>query len=226
MELLRGAPIYAAGETGELTTPTGAALLTAIAEGFGARPPMIVERIGYGAGSKDFPHAANVLRISLGQAMPAHATHESTAGQVVVIEANVDDMNPQLYGHFQEKALAAGALDIFLTSVQMKKNRPGTLLTLICDPDRLDVLAQILFSETTTIGIRYSYAARKTLDREFVEVPTEFGNVTVKVCSSDGRRLNFAPEYECCRRLAEQSGAPLKDIMASAMCAYLDRRHS
>jgi pyridinium-3,5-bisthiocarboxylic acid mononucleotide nickel chelatase len=223
LELLRGLPIYSTGETGELTTPTGAALLAAIADSFGPRPAMTVDRIGYGAGTKDFHSAANVLRISMGQFLPPEPVRENGAGEeVAVIEANVDDMSPQLYGHFQEKALAAGALDVFSTPVQMKKNRPGMLLTVVCENGKLDALAQLVFAETTTIGLRHTPARRKILDREFVRVGTAYGEVTVKVCSASGRRLNYAPEYESCRSLAEKTGAPLKEIMAAAVSAYLD----
>ena len=221
IELLKGVPIYAEGDTGELTTPTGAALLVTLAESFGPRPPMTVQRVGYGAGSRDLPASANVLRITLGTEVPALP---AAAGRelVAVIEANVDDMNPQMYGFFMERALAAGALDVFATAVQMKKNRPGTLISVVCEPSFVDPLAALLFAETTTIGIRYTLMQRKTLQRKFLSVKTEYGEVTVKVSTEAGRRLNFAPEYESCRRLAQESGAPLKEVMHAAIRAYLE----
>ena len=131
-------------------------------------------------------------------------------------------MNPQMYGYFQEKALSAGALDVFVVPAQMKKNRPGMLLTVVCAPDQLDAMAALIFAETTTIGMRHTLARRKTLTREFLEVQTEFGAVTVKISSSGGRRMNFAPEFECCRRLAQQKGVSLKEVMAAASRAFLE----
>ncbi len=221
VELLKAVPIYATGDTGELTTPTGAALLVTLAESFGPRPLMKVNRVGYGAGNRDIPGAANVLRVTLGEEA-IDEPGDARGGQVAVIEATVDDMNPQVYGYFQEKALAAGALDVFAVPAQMKKNRPGMMLSVVCDPTQIDAMAALIFAETTTIGIRYTFAQRKTLDREFLEVMTDYGGVTIKVSTSAGKRVNFAPEYESCRRLAQQTGAPLKEIMAAAMRAYLE----
>jgi hypothetical protein len=221
VELLKGAPIYSNEIPGELTTPTGATLLMTLAEKFGSRPLMKVGRIGYGAGDREIPGAANVLRMTLGEEAELDAT-DAAAGQVAVIEATLDDMNPQMYGYFQEKALSAGALDVFAVSAQMKKNRPGMLLTVVCAPDRLDDMAALVFAETTTIGVRHTLAYRKTLAREFLEVQTEFGAVTVKISSLGGRRMNFAPEFECCRRLAEQRGVSLKEVMAAASRAFLE----
>jgi uncharacterized protein (TIGR00299 family) protein len=221
VELLKGIPIYSGAVTGELTTPTGATLLVTLAESFGPRPLMRVDRIGYGAGDRDIPGAANVLRVTLGQEVE-NPLSEMLEEHVAVIEAAVDDMNPQVYGFFQEKVLAAGALDVFAVPAQMKKNRPGMLVTVVCRPDAIDAMAAVIFSETTTIGIRYTFACRKTLERGFQEVQTEFGAVTIKVASLAGRRVNFAPEYECCRRLALEKGAALKDVMAAASRAYLE----
>jgi pyridinium-3,5-bisthiocarboxylic acid mononucleotide nickel chelatase len=221
IELLKNIPIYATGDTGELTTPTGAALLVTLAEDFGRRPFMKVERVGYGAGSKDLPGAANVLRLTLGKECQ-EGSDEPGDGEVAVIEATLDDMSPQLYGYFQERALGAGALDVFAIPAQMKKNRPGILLSVVCVPDDVDAMAALIFAETTTIGLRYRLARRKTLHREFLQVKTEYGEVTVKVSSAEGQRLHFAPEYESCRRLAQETGAPLKAIMAAAAHAFLN----
>jgi uncharacterized protein (TIGR00299 family) protein len=215
LELLKGVPIYASSSHGELTTPTGAALLVTMAEHYGPRPLMRIERIGYGAGGRDIPGAANVLRVTLGEET-ALDPGPVPAEKVAVIEATVDDMNPQIYGYFQEKALAAGALDVFAIPAQMKKNRPGMLLSVVCDPDRIDAMAALIFAETTTIGIRYTIAERRTLAREFLEVETEYGRVAIKVSSWAGRRINFAPEYECCRSLAQEKGVALKDVIAAA----------
>ncbi len=223
VELLKGVPIYATANSGELTTPTGAALLATLAETFGSRPMMKVDRVGYGAGSRDIPEAANVLRVTLGEEVARHCWTEPD-GKVAVIEATVDDMNPQIYGYFQEKALGAGALDVFAIPAQMKKNRPGMLLSVVCDPSQIDAMAALMFSETTTIGIRYALADRKTLARKFLEVETEYGKVIIKVSSWSGRNMNFAPEYECCRRLAQERGVPLKDVMAAASRAFRESR--
>jgi len=221
VELLKGCPVYTNAVSGELTTPTGAALLVALAESFGSLPPMCVERIGYGAGDREIPGAANVLRATLGNPV-AQPPGEPVRRQVAVIEASVDDMSPQLYGHFLERALAAGALDVSVVAAQMKKNRPGMQLTLLCSPEQLDAMAGLIFAETTTIGIRYTFAERRTLDRAFQQVQTEFGAVTIKVSSVSGTRLNFAPEYESCRRLALEKHVALKDVMAAASRAYLE----
>jgi len=221
VELLKEVPIYSNEIPGELTTPTGATLLITFAESFGSRPLMRVGRIGYGAGDREIRGAANVLRVTLGEEADQETTG-ATAEQVAVIEAALDDMNPQMYGYFQEKALSAGALDVFVVPAQMKKNRPGMLLTVVCAPDQLDAMAALIFAETTTIGMRHTLARRKTLTREFLEVQTEFGAVTVKISSSGGRRMNFAPEFECCRRLAQQKGVSLKEVMAAASRAFLE----
>ncbi len=221
LELLKGIPVYANEVQGELTTPTGAALLAAFAESFGPRPALRVARIGYGARDREIKGAANVLRLTLGEEAVRGAV-DSAAEEVAVIEATLDDMNPQVYGHFQEAAFAAGALDVFIVAAQMKKNRPGLLLSVVCQPERVDELASLIFAETTTIGLRYTFASRKTLAREFLEVETEFGPITIKVSSLAGQRMNFAPEYECCRRIAHEKGVPLKEVMAAASRAYLE----
>ena len=221
VELLKGIPIYSTAVAGELATPTGAALLVTFADSFGPRPLMRMDRVGYGAGDRDIPGASNVLRLTLGSEVEPPPLPVSPE-EVAVIEANLDDMNPQVYGYFQEKALSAGALDVFVVPAQMKKNRPGTLLTVVCDPDRVDVMSDMIFAETTTIGVRYALVRRKTLERRFIEVETEFGTVAVKVSFRDGRRVNFVPEYECCRRLAMEKDAALKDVMAAASRAFLE----
>ncbi len=220
VDLLRGIPTYSTGETGELTTPTGAALLLVLAESFGARPAMRVRRIGYGAGSRELRGSANVLRITLGDS--CLQTSAAPEEQVAVIEAAVDDMTPQVYGYFQERAFAAGALDVYAVPTQMKKNRPGLHLTVLCRPDRAGEMEDLVFAETTTIGLRSTIARRKTLHREFCEVNTEYGAVTVKVSSWEGRRMNIAPEYESCRRLAQERNVSLKTVMAAASHAYLE----
>ncbi len=219
LELLKNVPIYSDEISGELTTPTGAALLATLVEEFCSRPAMRVLACGYGAGSRDIDGAANVLRLTLGE--PATRQDAEPAGeQVAVLEANLDDMNPQLYGHFLDLAFGKGALDVYLTQIQMKKNRPGILLTLICPPSQAEEFARLVFSETTTLGIRYRMVARTTLERRWQAVRTEFGEVRIKLGVLAGQPVNGLPEYEDCRRLAALRGVPLKDVMSAASAAY------
>jgi uncharacterized protein (TIGR00299 family) protein len=215
-ELLRGAPTYSGGIEAELTTPTGATLLATLVESYVPRPLMRIEATGYGAGARDFPGTANVLRITVGSEVAAGPEEE-----VAVIEATIDDMSPQIYGYFQERALARGALDVYATAIQMKKNRPGLKLTVVCAQSEVDALARLIFSETTTIGVRYTFQRRKTLERQFVEVETEYGIIRIKVSLLEGRRMNAVPEFEDCRRAAEARGVALKDVQAAASRAFL-----
>ena len=219
-ELLRGAPTFSSGIEKELVTPTGAAIATTLAARFAAMPPMQLTAVGYGAGAADLPQQPNVLRLLIGESI-ATSTSEHHAGDpcdaaVAVIEANLDDMSPQIYGYFAERALAAGALDIFATAVQMKKNRPGLLVTILCEPSRRDALIDLLFRETTTIGVRTHEVARETLARESVPVETPLGTIRIKLSRRDGVLLNAAPEYEDCQRIAAEKGVPLKQVLASA----------
>lgn len=208
--LLEGVPVYARGPETELTTPTGAAILTALAQGYGAMPPMTIERAGFGAGAKDFPMMANVLRVLIGKASGAPETT-----LVSVIEANIDDAAPELLGHAMERLLEAGALDVTLEPVYMKKQRPGVRLSVIAAPEARERLAALLFEETTTLGVRFWEAERRVLPRRHVDVETPYGQVRVKVTPSGS-----APEFEDCRRLALQAGKPLKEIYAAAIAAY------
>ena len=215
--LLKGAPIYSGGEQVELVTPTGALLIAGYASTFGPLPAMRVDRIGYGAGTRDFPNSPNVLRVLIGELDAAAPSHP-----VVVIEAGIDDMNPQIFGVLMDRLLAEGALDVFYTSIQMKKNRPGTLLTVIGAPGNKDRLTATIFRETTTIGVRYREMAREVLDRESMTVTTELGPVRVKVARRGGELLNAAPEFEDCVRLATEHHVPTKHVQALAMKAYLE----
>jgi uncharacterized protein (TIGR00299 family) protein len=225
LELLKDVPIYSSGVDGELVTPTGAALISSIATGFGPIPPMRVERIGYGAGAREIPGHPNLARLLLGESTEPVRVSEGAPGDeiVSVIEANVDDMSPQLYGFFIDLALAAGALDVTCTPIQMKKDRPGILLSVLCTPEKSDALAQMLFEQTTTIGVRIYEARRKILEREIVSIQTPYGAVKVKVAKRDGKVLNFAPEYEDCQRLATEKSVPLKQVMIAAQAAYLEQ---
>ncbi len=222
-ELLRNIPIFSNQVTGELTTPTGATLLVTLVEEFGIRPPMKIQASGFGAGTRQTSGNANVLRVSLGQlSTEAEASPEE---QVAVIDATIDDMSPQIYGYFQEKALAAGALDVYSTPIQMKKNRPAQKITCVCAVADVNRLAELIFSETTTIGIRYTLAQRKTLQREFMQVQTNYGTVAMKISLLNGRPVNYIPEFEDCRRLAVEKGVALKEVQAAAIHAYLKGRH-
>jgi uncharacterized protein (TIGR00299 family) protein len=224
-ELLKEIPIYSTGIDGELVTPTGAAIVSTLAASFGPMPAMKVERIGYGAGEKDIPGQANVTRLFVGESVEVVKAQPGAAGDelVSVIEANLDDMSPQLYGYFVEQALAAGALDVTCSAVQMKKNRPGLLVTVLCAPESSDALAELLFEQTTTIGLRIYEARRKVLEREFVSVETPYGEVRVKVAKREGKVLNVAPEYEDCQRLAAEKSVPLKEVILAAHLAYMKR---
>ncbi|HEV8039115.1 MAG TPA: nickel pincer cofactor biosynthesis protein LarC [Bryobacteraceae bacterium] len=210
-ELLTGKPIYARGPAVELTTPTGAAIAT-LAKDFGPLPPMRISSTGYGAGDKDFPEHANVLRVLVGETSDAR---ESTT--VSVLEANIDDSSPQVLGYAMERLLEAGALDVTLEYALMKKNRPGTLVRVIAKPEDRETLAQMMFAETSTLGLRIYSAERRVQARRISEVETPHGKVRIKI-SADGA---FAPEYDDCRKLAIASGVPLKQILAEANLAYL-----
>ena len=221
-DLLTHATIYQKHAETELVTPTGAAILAAVVNQFGNMNGFAVDRIGYGAGTKQFPDFPNCLRLMVGEERPLSG--KPASGNVIVIEANIDDMTPQNFGYVTEKLLAAGALDVFTVPVQMKKGRPGHLLQVLAPVDGVDGLSRIIFQETTTIGIRRYAAERTTLERESVEVEIEYGKVRIKVSKLDGEVVNFAPEYEDCARIAREKNVPLKKIQALAIDAYSRRR--
>ena len=211
--LLKDAPVYGNG-TSELVTPTGALLVTGYAKAFGPLPAMRLEKIGYGAGDRDPKGTPNVLRILSG------ARAEASSGDTVVkIECEIDDMNPQLFGPLMDGLMAAGALDVFYTSVQMKKTRPGTLVTIIAPPARRHALTDVLFRDSTTIGIRYEEMSRTCLDRAVETVATPFGPVRFKVARRDGREMNASPEFDDCARLAAEHGVSVKAVQAAAIKA-------
>ena len=219
-ELLKGVPVYSSGIPHELVTPTGAALVATLAKSFGPIPPLKIEAVGYGAGSKDLSAVPNVLRVILGETTGA----ESSPERLVMLEANVDDMNPQLCGFFAERAFSLGALDVFFSPVQMKKNRPGVLLSVLCRPEQRDAVTELFFEETTTLGVRGHEVFRRALEREWMPVATPYGEVRVKVSRQDGHIQNFSPEFEDCRRLAAASDVPLKKVLQEAAFAFW-RKH-
>ena len=218
LRLLGTAPVYAGAIAAELLTPTGALVLTDYATDYGVMPPMTVEQVGYGAGDRDFPDTPNVLRVVVGKA--AMRTHTT---RVLVIECEIDDMNPQIFGTLMDQLHAAGALDVFYSSVQMKKNRPGTLMTIVARPADREALVDLVFRETTTIGIRFSEMDRECLDREMVTVSTALGPVRFKVARRHGQLLNAQAEFDDLVRLAKEHSRPVKDVQALAAKAWLER---
>jgi pyridinium-3,5-bisthiocarboxylic acid mononucleotide nickel chelatase len=219
-DLLRGAPTYSAHVQQELVTPTGAALIRALDPTFGPQPAMCVEIIGYGAGtrnSRDFP---NVLRLSVGEASEAVAAQSSGSGSVTVLETALDDISPQVLAHVAEAALAIGALDVMLTPVIMKKGRPGTLLTVLCNPSSSQALEQLILRETTTLGLRIRQDRRSCLDRSYATVSTPYGDIRIKIGSLSGEELNAAPEFEDCRAAAARHQTTVKQVQQAAIAAY------
>jgi uncharacterized protein (TIGR00299 family) protein len=220
--LLAGVPVYGNG-TSELVTPTGALLVTGYARAFGPLPPMRIEAMGYGAGDHDPKGSPNVLRILRGDRADAASEPDRRSlgegGRVVKIECEIDDMNPQLFGPLMDGLLAGGALDVFYTPVQMKKNRPGTLVTVIAPTDRRHPLTDLLFKESTTIGVRYEEMSRTVLDRATETVTTPYGDVRFKVARRDGQELNASPEFDDCARLAAEHGVSIKTVQAEAVKA-------
>ena len=215
VKLLGDAPVYAGPVQKELVTPTGALIVTSYAQSFGPVPAMSIEHIGYGAGERDDPTTPNVLRVLIGR-----AATELKSERVTVVECEIDDMNPQIFGVVMDQLYAAGALEVFYVPVQMKKNRPGTLLTVIAAPERLGQISDIIFRETTTIGLRHSEVARECLDREIITVDTSIGAVRFKVARRDGRVLNAVPEFDDCAKLAAAKNLSIKEVQALAVSAY------
>ncbi len=218
VRLLGDAPVYSRGPEAELLTPTGALILTSYADEYGSIPPMRVRATGYGAGDRDFPDTPNVLRVLVGESSSAHRD------RVLVVECEIDDMNPQWFGPVMEQLYAAGALEVFFVPVQMKKSRPGTLVSVLVDPTRKDAVVDVLFRETTTIGVRFTEWQRECLTRETITVATPFGDVRVKVARRDGRTMNAQPEFDDCAARAREHGVATKDVHAAAMRAWLERR--
>jgi uncharacterized protein (TIGR00299 family) protein len=212
--LVRGVPVYGEGE-GELLTPTGALLVTDYASAYGPLPLMRPQGIGHGAGSRETPGRPNVLRLLVGEEGAG-----ATGDLVLVLETEIDDMSPQLMGPLGERLLSGGALDVYFTPIQMKKGRLGILVTVLADPERREALEEILFAETTTLGVRRQAWERTVLDREVVSVTTPYGVIGVKVGRRGGRVYNAQPEFEDCQRAARAGEVPLKEVWAAALAAY------
>ncbi|HZR26927.1 MAG TPA: nickel pincer cofactor biosynthesis protein LarC [Vicinamibacterales bacterium] len=215
VKLLGDAPVCSGTIQKELVTPTGALIATTFASSFGPIPPMTIKQVGYGAGDRDEPSTPNVLRVIVGEEAAAVVGH-----RVTVIECEIDDMNPQIFGVVMDKLYAAGALEVFYVPVQMKKNRPGTLLTAIASPEQHRAVADVIFAETTTIGLRHYEVERECLDRKHVTVTTPLGDVRFKLASRNGRVLNASPEFEDCAALAAKHHLSVKEVQAIAIRAF------
>jgi uncharacterized protein (TIGR00299 family) protein len=219
LKLLRDAPVYSSGPQVELVTPTGAAIVKTLSTRFAPFPAMTIEKTGYGAGTREFPDHPNLLRITIGEA--ESAAHLSTSNdRITVLEANLDDLSPQVLAYAMERLLAEGALDVFSVPVQMKKSRPGALLTVLAKIEDANRLTKTIFAETTTLGVRRREEQRQTLARRWENVNTTWGPVRIKIASMNGTISNYAPEYEDCRALAEAHHVPLKEVIHEAVQAY------
>jgi uncharacterized protein (TIGR00299 family) protein len=224
--LLKDAPVYSSGIQAELLTPTGALILTEFANAFGPVPPMTVKRVGYGAGDREFKETPNVVRVLVGEAAEGarmSRVQDRASHRVVVLECEIDDMNPQIFGSLMDRLYAAGALEVFYSPVQMKKNRPGTLMTVVAKPEDRERITDLVFRESTTIGVRHHELSRECLDREMVAVSTPIGVVRFKVASRGGQILNAQPEFDDLAKLSAERGIPIKDVQALANKAWLER---
>ena len=215
-ELLKRKPIYAGDVEGEFVTPTGAAIISTVCDEFGPLPSMKIDANGYGAGARDHQKLPNVLRVFVGETESTTVADET----LLMIETNIDDMSPQLFGYVVDRALEMGALDCYLTPTQMKKNRPGVQLSILCRPDAREKFLQMLFAETTTIGARSYEVRRRALPRETVRVETRFGPIDVKVASVNNGAANAMPEFEQCRAAAQKAGVALREVQEAARAAY------
>ncbi|MBI3752958.1 MAG: nickel pincer cofactor biosynthesis protein LarC [Deltaproteobacteria bacterium] len=217
LEILKGVPVTSSPVAAELTTPTGAAIIKTLAQDFGDMPRMKIEKTGYGIGSKDFQQIPNILRIVTGEySVGAHGR-----APMLMMETSIDDMNPQIYEYLMERLFKQGALDVFLTPIQMKKGRPAVLLNILCPEDKKDHVMDIIFKETTTLGIRTHFVARYCLERKTEEVLTPYGKVKVKVSQKEGNLINIQPEYADCKAIAEKKKMPLKEVMDAAKRVYV-----
>ena len=221
LRLLAGVPVYSTGVPAELVTPTGALLVSDYARDYGPLPAMAVERVGYGAGTRELGPLPNVLRVVIGERAARGAV--SGGESIVQIECDIDDMNPQIFGPVVDQLLAGGALDVFLTPVQMKKGRPGTLLTVLVPEEKRAAVCELLFRETTTIGVRFHSVWRETLERRTVEVSVFGGFVRIKVAGRQGETLNVAPEFDDCVKVAATVGRPVKAVQAEALRVWAGR---
>ena len=218
-ELLKGAPFYSSDIQGELLTPTGAAILSTVCDSFGPVPKMKLEQTGYGAGTRQYEKFPNVLRVLVGDDEAAVAADE----RLLMIETNMDDITPQILGHVMDRALTLGALDCYFTAIQMKKNRPGVLLSVLCKTEDSERFMQMLFAETTTLGVRSYEVERRALQRSVVRVETRYGQIDVKVAQLNGHIIKDMPEFEQCRQAALKAGVPLREVEDAARASFANR---
>ncbi|MGA8273989.1 MAG: nickel pincer cofactor biosynthesis protein LarC [Candidatus Sulfotelmatobacter sp.] len=223
VELLKNAPVYSSDIQAELVTPTGAAIVKTLASRFAEFPAMKIEKSGYGAGTRDFPGHPNVVRLTIGESASLAVAEKIASETVTVLEANLDDLNPQVFGYVMDRLFEEGALDVFGVPAQMKKNRPGMLMTILCKPQDASRLTQLIFAETTTLGVRRRDEMRQTLARRWESVATPWGAVRMKIASMNGAVTNYAPEYEDCKRIATEHHVPLKQVMQEAARVYLGK---
>jgi uncharacterized protein (TIGR00299 family) protein len=223
-ELLKGVPFYSTDILGELVTPTGAAIITTVCADYGPIPQMKLEQTGYGAGTREYENFPNALRILIGEEASGRASAEAADERLWMIETNMDDISPQILGHVMERAFDLGALDCYFTSVQMKKNRPGVLLSILCRDEQRATLSELLFSETTTLGIRAYEVERRALERRIVTVETQYGPIDVKVAQLNGHVVKEMPEYEQCRRAARAASVPLRVVEEAVRAALANKK--
>ena len=225
-ELLKGVPFYSTDIIGELVTPTGAAIITTVCAGYGPIPQLSLERVGYGAGTREYKKFPNALRVLIGEeeASLTAKSRQSADERLWMIETNMDDISPQILGHVMDRAFELGALDCYFTAVQMKKNRPGVLLSVLCREDQRAPLSELLFSETTTLGVRAYEVERRVLERRIVTVETQYGPIDVKVAQLNGHIIKEMPEYEQCRRAARKANVPLRIVEEAARIAFATGR--
>jgi uncharacterized protein (TIGR00299 family) protein len=216
ISLLKGIPIYGRDIDAELVTPTGAALLAELVDDFGPAPPIVLETVGYGAGGRDLP-IPNLLRVLIGEISPSDS---ATFDRLAILETNLDDLNPEIYPYVIESLFAAGALDVTLTPIQMKKNRPGTQIQVLCEPSMMDSMRSILFRETTTLGIKQIMVDRYSLPRTIREVETPYGKIRVKIAEINPNIKKISPEFEDCRRAAQEHGIPITDIYQETIRSF------
>lgn len=227
VEILKGVPVYDAGIKGELVTPTGAAIIRTLAADFGEMPQMTLQTTAYGAGKTEFPFP-NVLRLMIGEPcsqsdvsdLSDMSDRDSLQTRVAIVETNIDDMNPEFYDLVFEQLFKAGALDVYLTPIYMKKNRPANLLTAICPIEKKDDIAQVILTETTTFGVRISIASRRCLERKWETVSTRFGEIRMKIGLMCGKQITASPEYEDCKKAAEAHNVPIRRVYEEAILSY------
>ncbi len=228
LKLLRDAPVYSSGPQVELVTPTGAAIVKTLVNRFASFPSIKVDHAGYGAGSRDFPQHPNLLRITIGELVVLDGANVSPTASnetITVLEANLDDLSPQVLAYAMERLLAEGALDVFSVPVQMKKSRPGAVLTVLAKTEDAERLTKLIFAETTTLGVRRREEQRQILSRRWETVDTTWGPVRIKIANMNGSASNYAPEYEDCKTLAEAQHVPLRTVMQEAIQQYLRAEH-